>query len=341
VKKHFFAFVSLSLLIWAQTATKPQTSAQKPATKAPAPATSKPAATTSAAPAKPAGVAGTDEIVATISGLCPAATPTENCKRIITRSEFENLLKVVAPDLPIENRRNVAAQYIQLLTLSNEAEKQGMDKDPSFGERMRLERMRVLAQIFERKLQETSKPAEQDVENFYAENSARFEEFNLRRIVVPKTVGGEAKVEEMKTLAEKIRARAGAGEDPDKLEAEAYAAAKMPGAPPTTALGWKRRGAMDPRHEPQIVQMKAGQLSEVIEDAQSYYIYKVDAKRIIPLATIKEDLERGLSGQIAENKARALLGGIKVELNEAYFGPTPQAPAAPKPAPPTTNPPKQ
>ena len=278
-------------------------------------------------------------MIATVSGLCAAGTPAENCKRTITRAEFDKLLSIVAPELPVENRRTVAAQYIQLLTLANEGEKQGLDKDPSFAERMRLERLRVLAQLTERKLQESSKPSEQEVENFYAENANRFEEFSLRRIVVPKTVGGEAKVEEMKALAEKIRTRAAAGEDPDKLEAEAYAAAKMPGAPPTTGLGWKRRGAMDPRHEPQIVTMKAGQLSEIIEDAQSFYIYKVDGKRMIPLASIKEDLERGLAGQMAENKVRALLGGIKVELNDAFFGPSPQS-ASPQPQPPAAPPKK-
>ncbi len=233
----------------------------------------------------------------------------------------------------MEERRRLAAQYVQLVTLANEGEKQGLEKDPAFAERMRLERLRVLAQSAQLKLQDTSKPSEQDVETFYADNSIRFEEFSLRRIVVPKTIGGEAKIAETKNLAEKIRERAGAGEDADKLEAEVYAAAKMPGAPPATSLGWKRRGAMDPRHEPQIVALKAGQLSGVIEDAQSYYIYKVDAKRMIPLATVKEDIERGLAGQSTENKVRALLGNIRVDMNEAYFGPPPPPPAAQQPPP--------
>lgn len=339
MKKHFFAVLTLSALLAAQTAAKPQTSAPKTTPSKPAPASTsapKPAAPAPAQANPPAQAAqpGPNDVIATVSGLCPAGTPAESCKRTITRAEFERVVSTVAPDLPPENRRVVAAQYIQLMMLANEAEKAGLDKEPSFAERMRLERMQVLARLYQSKLQDTSKPSEQDVENFYAENSPRFEEFNLRRIVVPKTVGGEAKVDEMKALAEKLKTRAAAGEDPDKLEAEAYAAAKMPGAPPTTSLGWKRRGAMDPRHEPQIVAMKAGQLSEVIEDAQSYYIYKVDSKRMIPLASVKEDLERGLGGQMAENKIRAVLGGIKAELNDAYFGPAPQPPAPQPSAPP-------
>jgi hypothetical protein len=345
-----FVLLVLTAVVSAQTAAPqkaepaPQKTA-KPAKSAqtPAPAPAKPAASSSQAPAKtatpPAAAPGPETVVVTINGVCPAATPTEACKRTITRAEFERLVEVVNPNLQPENRRQLAALYVQLLTMANEAEKQGLDKDPVFAERLRLERLRVLAQAMEKKLQDGSKPTEQEVENFYADNSVRFEEFSLRRIVVPKTIGGEAKVEETKTIAEKIHARAAAGEDPDKLEAEVYAGAKMPGAPPLTSLGWKRRGAMDPRHEPQIVALKAGQLSGVMEDAQSYYIYKVEAKRIIPLATVKEDIERGLAGQTTENKVRALLGAIRVEMNDAYFGPMPAPPATQQPPP--AAPPKQ
>jgi hypothetical protein len=64
----------------------------------------------------------------------------------------------------------------------------------------------------------------------------------------------------------------------------------------------------------------------------------VDAKRIIPLATVKDDIERGLAGQSTENKLRALLGNIRVDMNEAYFGPPP-TPSAPQHPP--ANPPKE
>ncbi|HUS18991.1 MAG TPA: peptidylprolyl isomerase [Terriglobales bacterium] len=312
-----------------QTKAKPAKTAAPPTS--PAPSQSK--------AATPAGEPAAEAAVVTINGVCPAATPAESCKRVITRAEFERLAAAVSPNLPAESRRQLAALYVQLITMANEAEKQGLDKDPAFAERLRLERMRVLAQAVEKKLQDSSKPTEQDVENFYAENSIRFEEFSLRRIVIPKTVGGEAKVEAMKALADKVRERVAAGEDPDKLEAEVYATAKMPGAPPTTNLGWKRRGGMDPRHEPQIIPLKAGQLTGVLEDAQSYYIYKVDSKRIIPLATVKNDIEEGLARQTTENRIRALLGNIRVEMNDAYFGPAPAPPASQ--APPPSAPPKQ
>jgi len=316
----------------------PAKSAPAKTTQAPAP---KPAAPAAATPA-PAAQPGPNDVVVTVNGVCAAGTPAESCKRTVTRAEFERVIAALGQDVPPESRRQLAAVYVQLLAMANEAEKDGLDKDPNFAERMRLERMRVLAQAIERKMQGAAKPTEQDVENFYAENSPRFEEFSLRRIVVPKTIAGEAKVEEMKALATKVRERAAAGEDPDKLEAEVYATAKVPGAPPATSLGWKRRGAMDPRHEPQIINLRSGQLSELLEDAQSFYIYKVDSKRIIPLATVRDDIERVLANQGAENRLRALLGSIRVDMNDAYFGPPP---APPRPATPPqqqpATPPKQ
>lgn len=345
------AVILLSTLAVAQGTTpqKTQTPAKStPAKSVPAKTTqaptSKPAApapTTAAPTPAPAAQPGPNDVVVTVNGVCPAGTPADSCKRTITRAEFERVIAALGQDVPPESRRQLAAVYVQLLALANEAEKEGLDKDPNFAERMRLERMRVLAQSVERKMQGAAKPSEQDVDNFYAENSPRFEEFSLRRIVIPKTIGGEAKVDEMKALATKVRERAAAGEDPDKLEAEVYATAKVPGAPPATSLGWKRRGAMDPRHEPQIINLRSGQLSEILEDAQSFYIYKVDSKRIIPLATVRDDIERVLANQGAENRLRALLGGVRVDMNDAYFGPPP----APRPATPPqqqpATPPKQ
>lgn len=333
----FFVF---SIMAFAQTAApqKTQPAPTKPARTTPAPAsTQKPVQQTVTPPtgqAKPVAQPAPGEVIITIGGVCPTGTPTESCKRTVTKDEFEKVVNAVNPGMPTESRRQMAGLYVQLLTMANEAEKLGLDKDPAFEERMRLERLRVLAQATEKRLQEGAKPSDQEVENFYAENSNRFEEYSLRRIVVPKTISGEAKPVETKALADKIRDRATAGEDTDKLEAEVFATVKAPGAPPLTSLGWKRRGGMDPRHEPQILPLKAGQLTGVLEDAQSYYIYKVDSKRIIPLATIKDDIERGLSGQSTENKIRALLGSIRVDMNEAYFGPPPAAaaPAQPPPA---------
>ena len=129
-------------------------------------------------------------------------------------------------------------------------------------------------------------------------------------------------------MAEKIRERAVAGEDPDKLEAEAYSTLKAPGTPPNTNLGAKRHGAIDARYEQQISALKAGEVSEVLDDPQGYSIYKVESKTKLPLSAVEKDIETTLQRQRFEEKLKQLLGSVKTELNEDYFGA--EAPAQPK-----------
>lgn len=288
------------------------------------PKTQTPVKSASAA-APPAAKTASDAVI-TINGLCAQGTSGPNCPpRTISQAEFEKVVQVINPNLPKDARRQVAGLYIQLLVMADQGQKLGADKDPNFEERLRLERLRLMAQTAERKLQEGTKPTEQEVETFYAENANRFEELAVRRVMVPKAIDGQAKADETKALAEQLRQRALKGEEMDKLQAEAFLNTKAPGAPPSTALGWKRRGAMDMRHENQIVAMRAGQISELLDDNQYWYFYKVDSKRMIPLATAQKDIENALQQQRMETRIRQVLGGIKPDLSEAYFGP-PEAP---------------
>lgn len=316
------ALASAALLAFsfAQTpATPRKTQTATPKTAAPKAQT--PAQTTPAA----AEGKGTDTVI-TINGLCAQGTSGANCPpRTISQAEFEKVVQVINPNLPKDSRRQVAGLYIQLLVMADQGQKLGADKDPTFEERMRLERLRLLAQAAERKLQEGTKPVEQDVETFYAENANRFEELAIRRVMVPKAIDGQAKPEETKQLAEQLRQRALQGEEFDKLQAEAFVSTKAPGAPPSTSLGWKRRGAMDMRHEDKVVALRAGQVSELLDDNQYWYFYRIDSKRMIPMATAQKDIENALQQQRMETRIRQVLGGIKPDLSEAYFGP-PQAP---------------
>jgi parvulin-like peptidyl-prolyl isomerase len=324
-------------LILVSTVATAQTTPAKPKATTPAKAAGAPSTPAQTAPAAAApNVAATDTVI-TVPGLCPPNTPPESCSTKISRADFEQVISVVNPNLPKEQRRQVATLYVQLLSAANEGKKLGVDKDPLFQEQRRLEDLKMLAQAAEKKMFENNKPTQQDVESFYTENTDKFEELSLRRIMIPKATDKDAKPEQAKQLADKIHERAVAGEDPDKLEADAYLATKAPGAPPSTSLGWKRPGAMDPRHEPQIVALKSGQVSEVLEDGQGYYIYKVDSKRMVPLATVAKDIENVLQTQRTQQTAKQIFDRTKPQLSDAYFGPAetakPEPPAAKAPAP--------
>lgn len=328
-----------SLVILSTTITIAQTAPSarpRPSQAKPAQSTEKSAAKPATEAAKPTSTVPASEVVMTIAGVCPANTPAESCNTKISRTEFEGILNAVNPNIPKDQRRQVAGLYAQLLTVANEGQKLGVDKDPAFQEQIRLQAMKLLAQGAEKKIFDNSKPTQQEIDNFYTENAGRFEELSLRRIMIPKSTDKDAKPEATKEIADKIHDRAGAGEDPDKLQAEAYQSTKAPGAPPTTSLGWKRRGSMDPRHEPQIVALRSGQVSGVLEDGQGFYVYKVDAKRMVPLQTVSKDIENALQGQRAQAAVKQIVDKIKPQLNDAYFGPTePTRPEAPEQKPPT------
>ena len=313
-------FLLLSSFASAQTApAKSSSPTQKPAQ--PSARKDADAQKTGEKPTVPASAVGADETVITIAGICPAGTAPEKCATKITRAQFESLINAMNPNLPLEARRSIASSYAQLLAMANEAQKRGVDKDPNLQTQMRVQGMSLMAQALQKKIVESSKPTQQEIESYRAENSGKYEEINLKRIVVLKSASSELKPEALKALAEKIRERAAAGEDPDQLEVEAYKTAKSAGTPPNTSLGWKKHGSMDPRHEPQIVTLKSSEVSPAMEDGQAYYIYKVDAKRLIPLESVQKEIENQLQGERAQRTMKQLLESIKPQLNEAYFGP--------------------
>ncbi|MCU1285584.1 MAG: hypothetical protein JWO13_1934 [Acidobacteriales bacterium] len=321
--------------------------AAKPKSTAPAKSTqptSKPATTPATTPAskapaeatKPATTVAPSDAVITIAGLCAANTPPANCGTKVTRADFEKLMDAISPNLPEDQRRQVANAYVQLLTVANEGQKLGVDKEPQFPVLVHIETLKLLATGTQKKMLEMNKPTPQEIETFYTENSGKFEELSIRRIMIPKTTDKDAKPEQIKALADKIHDRAAAGEDMDKLQAEAYQAVKAPGAPPTTSLGWKRHGSLDPRHEQQLANLRSGQVTPLIEDAQAFYIYKVDSKRMIPLQAVSKDIEGALQGQRAKEQFQKMLENVKPQLNEAYFGPEPPKQEAPGQQPPTS-----
>jgi len=265
--------------------------------------------------------------VITITGLCAVSASPAACTTTISKKEFEAISNAVSPEMPAQAKPRFAQEYVQALTVAEEGKKLGADKDSSFDEQMRIARLKILAQAAVRKIQESSKPTDAEVEAFYKENAPRFQEISLHRIYIPKPTGAEAKPDEAKAVADKIRARTATGEDPEKLETEAYSTLKITIPAPNTNLGAKRTGAIDARYEKQISALSPGQVTEVLEDQQGFVIYKLDSKRTIPLDTVRKDIESSLQRQRFDEKMKQLLGSVKADFNESYFGTGQQSPA--------------
>jgi len=302
---------------------------------------------------------GPDDAVITLKGFCADATQQgDACKTVITRAQFEKLAEALQPGMSPALRRQLATAYSRMLRMSTAAEKRGLDKGPTFEEKMYFARMQVLSQEFGRALQEDSgKVTDGDLEDYYKKNEASYEQATLARIYVPRAkqiapsvaspkagteAGGKsaattnaeppaeaqkkAAEEAMKKVAADLRARAAAGEDPDKLQKEASAAAGLPGTAPTTKMEKMRRTTLPPNHQA-VMDLKPGEVSELISDPNNgYYIYKMVSKETSSLDTVKPDILKVISSQRYRDSMQSFQGNF--DLNDAYFGPTPN-PAMP------------
>lgn len=132
----------------------------------------------------------------------------------------------------------------------------------------------------------------------------------------------------MSKLAEDLRGRAAAGEDFAKLQKEAFDTAGLKVDSPTVNLPSVRRTGLPPGHAAAL-DLKAGEVSQVISDSGGHYIYKVISKTAMPLDQAKNEIHGKLQNDRTREMMDKLNNSFKAETNDAYFGPGAAGPTAP------------
>jgi len=308
-----------------------QDSAAKP--QLPAPAASIPPNTS---------VVPLSEQVITLKGACqPKAGSTEapsGCTSSLTREQFEKLIKAVSqPDRPMppDVVRNFASQYAKLLIFSDAARAMGLENNPRVQELIQVTTNQVLAQELNQQItEEYSHPTDQQIEDYYKQNSKKYVEATLQRIIIPRNQGTAEKPKpseaEEKAYVDKIHDRWVAGEDPDKLEKEATEHSGMTTPPANINVGPRRPGTLPEAHE-SVFDLKAGEVSPVFSDPASFYIYKVVSVRTVPLSEAKESIATTLKRQLVTDKIQQIQSSVTPVLNDTYFGPEkPPGPVTPR-----------
>lgn len=350
----------LGALAWGQAA--------KPAAPA---GTSKPAMQSEssdkmAAPeAKPEANVAPDAPVITIPGTCanpgPDASKNPDCKTVVTRAQFERLVETVAPNAPVNARRQIANRYASMLMMASSAEQQGLDKGERFDELMKIARLQVLAQALQQSIQKKAADVpEQDMKDYYDKNVANYEEATLQRLFIPKSKALEPADEKMseeqtkkrqddaeaamKTEADALYKRAQAGEDFAKLQDEAFQFAGMKAKPPNTNMADMRRTSLPLSHR-SVFDLKSGEVSPLITDTSGYFVYKMGDKQTLPLDKVKDEVHNTLRAQRMNEEMEKVEKSTTPTLNEEYFGAEspepsgmPGATMRPMPKPPTGNP---
>jgi hypothetical protein len=285
-----------------------------------------------------AAIVAPNTAVITIPGMCdkPATDKSQaaDCKTVITRAEFEQLVAVVAPSISPPARKQLATQYGMALVMVHKAHDRGLDQGPRFQELMRVARIGVLTKELSQSLQEEAgKVSDKEIETYYHDNEAAFQEVDLQRIFIPrskqldeskdKPAADAAKKEQqesedaLKKVAEALRARAAAGEDFEKLQNESVAASGFKGKPPTR-LGKVRRASL-PSDQGEIFDLKPGETSQLITTPSGYLVYKAGEKDTLPLDKVRQEIVTALQSQRMQDATQAIQQSATPELNPKYF----------------------
>ena len=85
-----------------------------------------------------------NDAVITIKGLCdnPPSDKATNlgCETVITRAEFEKIIRAVQPDMKVRAQREFAERYATALVMAKKAERMGLSKSENFEEQMKVAR---------------------------------------------------------------------------------------------------------------------------------------------------------------------------------------------------------
>ncbi len=289
---------------------------------------------------------GPNTVVVEIQGICSPlsdGTVTQSpCVTQITKSQFNAMVAAVHTPMPTTAaQRNYAEGYIQLLALADAAEKAGMEKDPQFIELMKIVRIRTLAEAYRYVLEDkANNPSQADVEAFYKQNSAKYEQIRAERVIIPRVsrahpvaaTPAEA-AKKVTDLANQIRERAIKGEDMTILQADVYKALALP-APPNTDLGSRRRGTLPPAIEAQLFSMKPGEVTKVLEEPSGFTIYRLRTHDVPSLDSIRTEALRDMHQQYVATTTKATTDRVHTNLNLDFFtpfaafkGPVPTHPA--------------
>jgi hypothetical protein len=305
--------------------------AQSPAPVSPAPGiqgrATLPPATPGTTPSAQSGAhpeaVGATETVITIHGFCPN-TPGksgDSCNTVLTKEQFEKILGAVnqsgAP-MPPAAVRNLAERYVQILAFADAGEKLGLDKDPKFQELMRVVRLNSLAEAYRRSVEEKYRsPSDAEIENYYKQNIARFEQVKLSRVFVPRVnpktprEGLDDFVQRAQQTANSLRDRAAKGEEQD------------------------------------IFALKSGEVTKVEPEPAGFQFYKLQGRETLALAQVKNEIIAALHKEHLDAANKSVFDPIHTDLNDTYFGPKsaampltipPQAHPTPPVTPPSTSP---
>jgi hypothetical protein len=185
-------------------------------------------------------------------------------------------------------------------------------------------RMQVLTNVLYHQFDQQAAPVPApELQKYYKEHLADFEAAKLRRLAIPDstagTTGKPLNPATVKAKADELRTRAINGEDFDHLQQAAYKDLEVvTPLPPTTMPSVRRSDLIEA--EQKALDLKPGEVSEVIETFSGFVIFKMESKETLPFDTVEPEivtaLQRGQKQREIQKAGKSVTG----DFNLAYMG---------------------
>lgn len=149
----------------------------------------------------------------------------------------------------------------------------------------------------------------QDYYNAHINSYVQSEELGLRNILIRPKKGLE--VQQALNLAKDILKRIREGGD---FEALAKEYSEGPNAKEGGLMGYVKKGDLLPEIENVVFNMKAGDISDVIQTSLGYHIFKVEEKkerRTFDLSEVRHDVEDAIFREKIKGKVKGWIEGLK------------------------------
>lgn len=253
----------------------------------------------------------------------------------ITVSAVNRILR----ELPPQSRayysgpgKHLLPQYlVQMKVLSAEALKHGLPDEPAVKEALETARESILADAYRKRLEQDIPVSDQQLQVLYEQDKPDLQEAHLRHILIPTSESillqgtdqsrPRLSEDEARKKLTDIRQRILAGGDFAQLAKEnSY---DLNSASKGGDMGYINRHGVVPPVAQAAFALEPGKVSDVIATAYGLELIKVEDKRTLSLAEVKQALEQQARQAQLQDAIKQVESRYKVVVDSDFFEPKP------------------
>lgn len=200
--------------------------------------------------------------------------------------------------------KDLLEQLVRQTLLVQEAKKHNLENDPVVLKRLEsLKKQVLVSEFIKREILDKVKVSDEEVEKEYNANPTRYtepEQVKVSHIMVSTKEKAQEVLEELK------------GGKP--FEEVAKSKSESPDAPSGGAMGYVRKGDLDPEIEKVVFELAPGNFSDIVETSYGFHIFLVSEHlqpRLKELSEVKEEIITRLTPQKQQEVFDKLIEELK------------------------------